>query len=225
MCREKAAAKADSSQEHANRVDEESSEEEPEQPYTLYRISSGSTKPILVGVTINGIDLEMELDTGASVSLISEETYHRLQGTGATLSESRARLFTYTDEQIKVLGSTKVKAEHNGQTADLTLVVTEGSGPSLLGRNWLAALKLNWQEIFSVKTTQSLQSVLDQYSAIFKDELGPIKGVTAKIHIDSDASPKFCKARSVPYSLREKVEADLQCLVRQGVVEPVHAIL
>ena len=38
------------------------------------------------------------------------------------------------------------------------------------------------------------------------DELGEIKGVTAKIHMYGDASPKFFKSRSVAlYSLREKV--------------------
>lgn len=90
---------------------------------------------------------------------------------------------------VGVLGSTKVKAEHNGQTAELTLVVTEGTGPSLLGRDWLVALKLNWQEILSVKTTQSLQSVLDHYPEAFKDELGngEIKGVLVKIHRKGDA--------------------------------------
>ena len=36
-----------------------------------------------------------------------------------------------------------VRVEHNGQVADLPLIVTKGTGPSLLGRNWLAALKLD----------------------------------------------------------------------------------
>ena len=68
-----------------------------DEQYQLYQVSSGSSsKPILVGVTINGANLETELDTGASVPLISEETFCQLQETGATLCKSRASLFTYT---------------------------------------------------------------------------------------------------------------------------------
>ena len=67
-------------------------------------------------VTVVGTDLEMELDTGASVSLISEDTW------------TRARLFTYTD---KMVGATKV---NNGRIVDLPPVATEGTKTSLLGR-------------------------------------------------------------------------------------------
>jgi hypothetical protein len=43
----------------------------------------------------------------------------------------------------------------------------------------------------------------------------------AKIHVDPEAKPKFCKARSVPYSMREMVDAELQRLVDEGTLEPV----
>ena len=33
--------------------------------------------------------------------------------------------------------------------------------------------------------------------------------------------PCFCKARSVSYSFRGNIEEELDCLVRQGVIEPI----
>lgn len=88
----------------------------------------------------------MELDTGASVSLMSEEAYQQIQDSGAALRESKARLYTYTGDPVGVLGTTEVRVEHNNQTAVLPLIITQGTGPALLGRNWLSALDLDWKQ-------------------------------------------------------------------------------
>ena len=89
------------------------------------------------------------------------------------------------------------------------------------GRNWLTALKLDWQKIFSVKSERTLQTVLDKYPDVFKDDLGTVKGMKATIHIDPEATPLFHKARPVPFALKEKVEAELERLQQQGTIEPV----
>ena len=48
-----------------------------------------------------------------------------------------------------------------------------------------------------------------------------MKGFTAKIYVDPEATPRFNPARSVPYALREKVEQELVRLTEEGVIEPV----
>ena len=46
--------------------------------YTMYNLTGMSVKPLKVTVSVDNVDLDMEVDTGASVSIISEETYNRL---------------------------------------------------------------------------------------------------------------------------------------------------
>jgi len=63
--------------------------------------------------------------------------------------------------------------------------------------------------------------VFEKYPDVFKEGLVTLKGFEAKILVDSSAPPKYCKPRSVPYFLREKLEKELDCLVSEGTLEPV----
>ena len=57
--------------------------------------------------------------------------------------------------------------------------------------------------------------------AFFQPGLSTLHGYKAKIHVDPAATPKFCKARPIPYVLRGKVETELERLTREGIIEPV----
>ena len=65
--------------------------------------------------------------------------------------------------------------------------------------------------------------MLNRLPDVFKEELGTLQGFTAKILVDSDAQPRFCKARSVPYALKDKVEEELTRLTKEGILEPVQS--
>ena len=58
--------------EQTHRVDMQ--ESEPVE-YTLFKESSHTKEPLMVDVVVNGQSLQMELDTGASILLISEYQY------------------------------------------------------------------------------------------------------------------------------------------------------
>ena len=119
-----------------------------------------------------------------------------------------------------MVGRLMVKVQYQGQEEQLPLDVVAGDGPSLLGRDWLAKLKLEWMHMFSVHAQESLQDVLEQHNTVFKPELGRIKGVEARLHINPEAQPRFYKLRSVPYALRQKVEQELDRLEEARVIVP-----
>jgi hypothetical protein len=56
---------------------------------------------------------------------------------------------------------------------------------------------------------------------VFQEGLGTLKGFQATIHVDQDAKPVFCKARTVPYAVRPLVEQELENLEKDGVISPI----
>ena len=180
----------------------------------------------MVEMNVNEAPLQMEVDTGASVSLISRDTYTKLWQTSHAqrpLQSSIRKLRTYTGEELDVQGTLAVDVTYGSQQQTLPLLVVAGSGPSLLGRDWLQKIRLDWRALNHLQTAPptNLQAILDGHSDVFKDELGCVKDVTATIVIDPEAPPRFCKARTVPFALRGKVEQELSRLEQAGVIEPV----
>ena len=209
---------------------EEEAEEEVESNYTIYSLGKQKTEPYIVEVLLNEESVKMEVDTGAAMSVISEDTFRALKKKHLCLElcESKVRLHTYTSERVKVAGQFKTAVKYEKQEIVLPVLVIQGKGPNLIGRNWLQKIKLNWRNIFQLEeanttniTTQRVEELVQKYEQVFQEGLGTFTGPKAKIHVAADAKPIYCKARPVPYSLKKKVEEELERLQAEGTVEPV----
>ena len=75
-----------------------------DEEYKLFSVEDDRTEPIIARMTINGADSEMEVDTGASASIISSSTYQRMGPNRPALQPSSIKLRTYTGEKLSVLG-------------------------------------------------------------------------------------------------------------------------
>ncbi len=148
--------------------------------------NSPSNRPLLVDIHIDGKPILMQVDTGASVTVLSKVTYSSLWPVPPTLQNCNSKLTTYTGENISVLGKIVVHVSYKDQHENLSLVVVEGSAP-LLGRDWLKCLKLDWNEIIlSIGHSQEISkvsSLLDKYANVFFPGLGTFSGQTVDINL------------------------------------------
>ena len=63
--------------------------------------------------------------------------------------------------------------------------------------------------------------MLDCHARVFQEGLGTLKGYEAQLHVDPQATSKFCPARAVPYAMWVKMEQELDRLVSEGILKPV----
>jgi hypothetical protein len=190
----------------------------------MFTFGQKNTTPYKLNISINGPPIDMEVDTGASLSITSEATYAYLQshGKASPLRDTDVVLRTYTGEEVQPEGSLEVTAPYEEKEFKLPLLVVKGKGPALLGRNWLGEIHLNWPMIEQLAPmNQRLEKLVQGYPHHFKEGLGTLQGVKAKIHVDPSATPVFHIARPVPYALRDEIEQDLERLEKAGTIEPV----
>ena len=133
--------------------------DEGETEFSMFRVGKHPQKPMVVSVEINGKELEMEVDTGAAVSVISAATRDRMFPDCQLINTSTV-LTTYTGEQMTLEGEITVKVMYGKQRAVLTLFVVKGDGPSLLGRDWLQKIRLDWSSICVVIQHSWVQEIV-----------------------------------------------------------------
>ena len=77
----------------------------------------------------------MEVDTGVTVSILSESTYNQLCEANGKLDlmPLDVKLKSYTGHQIEVLGSCLVTVKYEDYERKLSVLVFKGQGPCLLG--------------------------------------------------------------------------------------------
>ena len=182
---------------------------------------------IMVKVLINGTRVKMELDTGASVTLMSKSQFDSSELASQTkLKKSDMVLTTITGQKLNVVGQTSVEVRYKAQSvADLTLYVVESEGPPLLGRDWLQHIQLDWSEIKTINnpsvTNECVKNILTKYGTLFDGKLGLVKDLEATLRLKEAAVPKFCKPRAVPFAVKEDIAQELGKLIASGVLKKV----
>ena len=102
----------------------------------------------------------MDVDTGAAYSVITQIAYQRIAQLGGVrgLEPSDLKLKSYSGQLIKVFGQLSVVFTYEREQSELFVQGVEGEGPDLLGRDWMAALKvtLSMGEVHTIEEERSL---------------------------------------------------------------------
>ena len=139
--------------------------------------SMSSDNKIVIHPVLNGKQVPMEVDTGATKTVMSENTWRSLGQ--PRLNKCDLILKTYSGEILKVKGMATVKVNFNQQTASLPVVILEGNGPTLFGRNWLKYIRLNWSQICHIGL--DVEEVIAKHQNIFSAQTGSLKGLQASL--------------------------------------------
>ena len=89
----------------------------------------------------------MEMDTGAAITIASQKVLENELGKKLVLKPTTIRLKFHDGTLRKPKGVVQVEVNDGSQSLKLPIVVTDGEGPILMGRNWISRVDLNYWEI------------------------------------------------------------------------------
>ena len=143
----------------------------------MFAVGTPQVRPIVVKIAVNGTTIEMEVDTGAAVLLVSEHTWK--------LRKVESILKAYNHIRLKVLGEAELQVQYGGRRYELLLRVVKEDGPSLIERDWFQHIKLDWfamcHWISPSQGDQIVKTLMHKYADVFKAELGTMKGIKVKL--------------------------------------------
>lgn len=195
----------------------------------LAHVDGGNgSNPIWLKPKIEGQTLEMEMDTGSKYSLLPKTLYKK-HLSHMTLQGTPVRFKTLTGETFNPEGVATAKVTFGKSTGQLQLYVVDTPGPPLFGRDWINHFNLlELCDVLKVdnrpelKRQDQLDKRLAEFKDVFDDSIGKLKDFKLKLHLKSDAHPKFCRPRQVPYALKEKVTTELDRLESEGILTKVN---
>lgn len=66
-----------------------------------------------------------------------------------------------------------------------------------------------------------MNNILSRHKSVFDGTLGRYSGGTVSLSVREGAQPTFCRPRPLPFAMRSRVDAELDAMLRAGVIEPV----
>ena len=97
--------------------------------------------------------------------------------------------------------------------------VLKGLGPSVLCREWLRSIQLDWKSIGQVTVdTSKIEQLLQKYGDVFREELGTMQNIKVELKVMKGAKPRFHRPRTMPFALKEAVERELKRLKSMGII-------
>ena len=187
--------------------------------HTMYSLQSLKVPPIEIELGMKGKTVTFEVDMGSPYTMVTEDTVNRVYGgSNYQMNKAKVKVRSYTGHDVLILGEIEMEVTFKSEQHRAKMLVTNHK-PNLIGRDLIQVLGI--VQVNQLSHVETLQTVLERHESVFNSELGMLKGVQAKIHVDRDAAPLFFKARPLPYAMKSKVEAELKKLEASKIIEPV----
>ncbi|CAB0017581.1 unnamed protein product [Nesidiocoris tenuis] len=189
----------------------------------INKIHSDPHDKIIVKVTLNGIPVSMEVDTGSTYSLMATENFHQLR-IPAPIFDCNVHLKTYNNASLRITKYAQVKILSNGKNIEGKLFLLDGKFDTILGRDWLYKLQLDWASIKKISHRnypQLIMNLMADYEDLFSPGIGKLKDTVETLHLKPNSIPVYFKARRVPLALQPAYERELERLESLQIISKV----
>ncbi|GFQ89057.1 retrovirus-related Pol polyprotein from transposon 412 [Trichonephila clavata] len=163
----------------------------------------------------------MELDTEGAVSVMSIRNFRKISN--KQIKPKNIVFKTYKGYSLIPSRYVTVRVQYKNQKVNLNLYIVKENLDTILGREWLYKIHLDWPAIKAIraKSEQNLNDLPREYKDIFDDKLVEISNYEAKLKLRPGVKPIFCRVQTVPFALKGSVENEIDRLESEGIIEKV----
>ena len=174
-----------------------------------------------VKLTIEGQEVDMLRDSGASCNVIDHQLWEQLQSNGIkcrSQSENRSIRSYATASKVQVEAKFWSKVElGDKRLSDVEFLVISNKGRPILGRK--TAMQLG---VLAIKVPESEVNLVEgEFQELFSDKIGKLTNHSFKLHLKPGAKFVAQPCRCVPYNLCSKVEEKPTELEDMDIIERV----
>jgi hypothetical protein len=199
-------------------------EKESDADFDIQRLSNKHLNDNLhITLEVDGNPIEFEIDTGSAVTVISLNLFEKFW-CDKKLVKCFSRLKSFSGNLVDIVGQYSVFVKQAG--LKLPIMVVQKNNTALLGRNWLGVLKIDYNRILNIdqlEETTKVVELLEKYPRLFDSKYGVIPDIKGQLYLKEGAVPKCCKARPVPFALRDKVKSELDRLMSEEIITKVNS--
>lgn len=197
----------------------------------LYQLSSVGDNPVKIKMLVEKEITTLEVDSGSPISAVSTKYFDQRNDLMKLKMHKTPRIFrSYSGELIVPLRTLKVKVIFKGNDYELNVFVLPGNSSPIIGRDWLTKLKIlkinkegTELQISNISNTTSQLDFKNRFKKIFSDNLGKCLTHKLSLILKDDTKTVFCKPRPVPFSMRDKIEIELNRLIANDIVQQVES--
>lgn len=203
-----------------NRIVKQNFIEMVEHEEKLFSINSvNSVDPIFLSIKLNNREVKAELDSGAAISCISYKDYIQWFSF-VPLSKALISLVNYNGSKFRPLGKVILEVQFNNKCESIEIYVIKSHCAPLLGRNFMKKFRVDFT-INKITMSNDIKLLLQKFPKVFSRMLGSFTKRRIKLNLVEVVPPHYFPPRPLPFSLKEKVENELNRLVSLGILKPV----
>lgn len=161
------------------------------------------------------------VDTGAKVSILNKYTYERYFK-HVPLGAVAQTLSGYGHSPISTLGVARLPVKYDHQSVPEAEFCITQRGANIMGLDLFLSLGFTGTDARGLRLLQLGAAWPDRYPHLFNG-LGHVSAFVHQPTVDPSIRPVIQPLRRIPLALRDRVEAELQRLLKDSVIEPINA--
>lgn len=129
-------------------------------------------------------------------------------------------------EKLPLMRVMNLSVAYRGKEVKRQLYVVEGQGSSLYGRDDHGTLSSRGGSDCKSEGTRSqmletMRELKEKVKELFRAGTGPMKGPAAYVDLKAKVNSKVFKPRSLQFTFRDKLAAELHPTCQEGILSPV----